>query len=91
MTELFPTIPSLRAILDETSPLEPVLVLLPVEGSGGYDMTSELREIAKSVLEPESLLHEIAMGTKETTWAMEKVLKAAEKGKKQFCKTRQFS
>lgn len=84
LTELFPTTSDLRSILDETSPIEPILVLLPSEGSGSYDMTVELDKLAKESLSNEesslTVLREVAMGMSETDRATEIVLEAASKG-----------
>ena len=79
LIELFPATPSLRIILNETSSSEPILVLLPGDGSGAYDMTAELDELAKDTLGENSLI-EIAMGTDETEKATELVMQAARSG-----------
>lgn len=79
MTELFPATSSLRIILNETSSAEPILVLLPGDGSGTYDMTAELGELARDTL-GENCLVEIAMGTDETEKATESVMEAARNG-----------
>ena len=70
---------SLRTILNETSSTEPILVLLPCDGSGAYDMTIELEELARDSL-GENCLVEIAMGTDETEKATESVMQAARNG-----------
>ncbi|KAI9564905.1 hypothetical protein GHT06_008646 [Daphnia sinensis] len=79
LTELFPATSSLRTILNETSAAEPVLVLLPGDGSGAYDMTVELEELARDTLGDNRLV-EIAMGTDETEKATEFVRQAARNG-----------
>lgn len=79
LTELFPATSSLRTVLNETSAAEPILVLLPSDGSGAYDMTVELEELAKDTL-GENCLVEIAMGTDETEKAIEFVRQAARNG-----------
>lgn len=84
LTELFPSTSNLRSILDETSPIEPILVLLPSEGSGSYDMTIELDKLAKESLGSHessvTVLREVAMGMSETDRATETLLEAASKG-----------
>lgn len=79
LNELFPTLSSLLAVLDETGPEEPILVLLPGDDGGAYDMTAELEELSVNILGPEMLI-EIAMGTDETEKASEAIFSAASKG-----------
>lgn len=79
LTELFPATSSLRTILNETSSSEPILVLLPNDGSGAYDMTAELDELSRDNL-GENCLIEIAMGTDETEKAAESLVQAARNG-----------
>lgn len=79
LPELFPTVSSLLSILEETSAEEPILVLLPGDGGGAYDMTAELEELAVNRLGPEMLV-EIAMGSDETEKASEAIATAASKG-----------
>lgn len=79
LTELFPTASSLLAILEETSAEEPILVLLPGDDGGAYDMTAELEELSVNILGPEMLI-EIAMGSDETVKASETLVSAASKG-----------
>lgn len=54
-------------------------MLLPNDGSGSYDMTAELEELAKDTLGENSLV-EIAMGSDETEKAAEMVTQAARNG-----------
>lgn len=54
-------------------------MLLPCDGSGAYDMTVELEELARDTL-GENCLVEIAMGTDETEKATESVMQAARNG-----------
>jgi hypothetical protein len=63
----------------ETTSTEPILLLLPSDGSGSYDMTCELPELARDVLGP-GKLHEIAMGADETDNAAQLIQSAAESG-----------
>lgn len=79
LTELFPATSSLRTILNETCAAEPILVLLPGDASGAYDMTVELEELARDTLGDNRLI-EIAMGTDETEKAAEFVRQAAQNG-----------
>lgn len=80
VTELFPATSTFRTILSETLPEEPILVLLPTEGSGSYDMTAELVELAKDALGTSSIVQEVAMGSEETDRALSVVLEAAKTG-----------
>ena len=68
MKEIFPSTSSLRTIAKETSSDEPILMLLPSDGSGAYDMTSELAELARDIVGADSYT-EIAMGADQTETA----------------------
>lgn len=79
MKEVFPNTGGLRALAKETSANEPVLILLPSDGSGAYDMTSELAELANDALGADSYT-EIAMGADQTEAALNMVESAVVKG-----------
>lgn len=79
MKEVFPSTGGLRTIAKETSANEPILILLPSDGSGAYDMTSELAELAHDSLGADSYT-EIAMGADQTETALNFVESAVTNG-----------
>ena len=79
MKEVFPSTGGLRAIAKETSANEPILMLLPSDGCGAYDMTSELAELANETLDADSYT-EIAMGADQTEAALNLVESAVVNG-----------
>ena len=79
LNELFPVASNVRSIWMETTSTEPILLLLPSDGSGSYDMTCELPELARDVLGQDKL-HEIAMGADETDNAAQLIESAAVSG-----------
>ncbi len=80
LAELFPATSGVRSIWPETTAAEPILVLLPCDGSGSYDMTCELADLAADTLGSADSLHEIAMGADETDAAAAVIEAAARNG-----------
>jgi len=79
LKELSPPALSLRALLQETTAKEPVLIVV----GAAADPSNELRELASAA---SATLHEVAMGQGQAEFALEKMREAAGNGQWVFLK-----